>query len=781
MGILEDLAAVPSYFQGNAKPGEPLSYQALQTRRKIAEQLMGKRSPFPKTFGEGLTYAGERFADVMDMNRLDAAEKQQAAYEKNIISGGPPLPGSENTAVAPAAPPAARPTASVPAGNAGTAALPVGNSAPLEVGTPGAPLERASPEEGGYNFLEAQSLAGGRGPRFRTERNAEVGSRVGFDKAIQRINPEMQARMLAAYEAMPDNIKQTFAYNEGSRPRDYQQYLYDTRSGRGPVAPPGTSRHEAGQAIDVDRGAALDWLKANGAQFGLEGIRGDYPHLQMARSAPSVLNPNNPATLPIPGQSAVPLMPPGSRDAMASAIVNPSTPGSMVNTPAPLSGGTATPDMLVPGGFTQPGGPIRTAALTPPGVRSDAGPTSAALPPQTPLDPANNAPIPSPIPLAPPEVRTPGVQTAQAPPAPGAAIPPPILPRDPGPQPTMPPPTLEMQHAESIAKNRMLSPDTRAQYQAKYNELLKTQREVFLSDLTTWKQEVIKSRDPATALGLREKQLAVHQKIQDLEGEGWTPASAEKMAKLPPVAAGQTYWENRRGELKFGPRPPATTTVNIDQKAEGKGLERLQTEMADHIVGQFKEGTTAADDLRTLSGMRALAARVDTGAPAVIKQFAGKFGIKTEGISDIEALNATINRIVPQQRVPGTGATSDFDARMFQASVPHLMNTRDGNMLIMDTMESVAKNKLARAEIAGKVISGELKIGEGTKELLKLQSEAKTISDNVRSYLENTGVKLPATIIPSQADTDNAARKWLENNPSDPRAEAVRKKLMRVP
>ena len=88
---------------------------------------------------------------------------------------------------------------------------------------------------------------------------------------------ELPQWLLDVVEAMPDNIKQTFAYNEGSRPRDYQQYLYDTRSGRGPVAPPGTSRHEQGQAIDVDRGAALDWLKANGAQFGLEGIRGDYP------------------------------------------------------------------------------------------------------------------------------------------------------------------------------------------------------------------------------------------------------------------------------------------------------------------------------------------------------------------------------------------------------------------------------------------------------------------------------------------------------------------------
>lgn len=61
------------------QPSGPGSYEALQARRKIAESLLGKRSPFPQTLGQGLTYAGERFADVMAMRDLDRREAAREA------------------------------------------------------------------------------------------------------------------------------------------------------------------------------------------------------------------------------------------------------------------------------------------------------------------------------------------------------------------------------------------------------------------------------------------------------------------------------------------------------------------------------------------------------------------------------------------------------------------------------------------------------------------------------------------------------------------------------
>jgi hypothetical protein len=70
-------------FWADQPAGSPGGYDALQARRKIAETLLGKRSPFPKTLGEGLTYAGERIYDVAMqrdlMNREAADEARQKA------------------------------------------------------------------------------------------------------------------------------------------------------------------------------------------------------------------------------------------------------------------------------------------------------------------------------------------------------------------------------------------------------------------------------------------------------------------------------------------------------------------------------------------------------------------------------------------------------------------------------------------------------------------------------------------------------------------------------
>jgi hypothetical protein len=68
---------IPSIFWPD-RPSGPGSYEALQARRKIAESLLGRRSPFPKTLGEGLTYAGERIGDVLMERELD---RREAAYE----------------------------------------------------------------------------------------------------------------------------------------------------------------------------------------------------------------------------------------------------------------------------------------------------------------------------------------------------------------------------------------------------------------------------------------------------------------------------------------------------------------------------------------------------------------------------------------------------------------------------------------------------------------------------------------------------------------------------
>ena len=301
----------------------------------------------------------------------------------------------------------------------------------------------------------------------------------------------------------------------------------------------------------------------------------------------------------------------------------------------------------------------------------------------------------------------------------------------------------------AVANNRMYGDDVRAEAARRYKEEGTARHEVYKQTFDLWKDRATKAEeyrlaDPDTRLKLRQAHLNALKTQRELEGEGAIPLTADERKSFG-IAPDKPAWKNRRGEVVV---KEGGTTVNVGDKATGKGLEEIEKEMATHIVGQWKEGVTAGDDLNTLTTMRALSARVNTGPEAVAKQFLGKLGIKTEGIGPIEAYTSMVNRLAPQQRVPGTGATSDFDAKMFLASIPSLMNTPAGNALIMDTMEQLARNKMARAEIAGKVVSRQLTIPEGTQELLKLQVEARSVSDRVRAHLEATGVKTPEPLIP---------------------------------
>jgi hypothetical protein len=103
---------IPSIFWGN-QPSGPGSYEALQARRKIAESLLGKRSPFPKTLGEGLTYAGERFGDAMmlsDLDRRQAEEDTRVAEDVTAAGRRPATTTSGATPPATTSPSVAGPT-----------------------------------------------------------------------------------------------------------------------------------------------------------------------------------------------------------------------------------------------------------------------------------------------------------------------------------------------------------------------------------------------------------------------------------------------------------------------------------------------------------------------------------------------------------------------------------------------------------------------------------------------------------------------------------------------
>ena len=127
------MAEPSSFFFADARADSPLSYEALQSRRRIAEALLGKRSPFPKNIGEGLTYLGESLSDRWMQNELDKQEKASLAAQAGLLeppgmrgtfatdtpSGGI-LTGGSGEAVAPLPEPAGRYPATVGPGDTRT-------------------------------------------------------------------------------------------------------------------------------------------------------------------------------------------------------------------------------------------------------------------------------------------------------------------------------------------------------------------------------------------------------------------------------------------------------------------------------------------------------------------------------------------------------------------------------------------------------------------------------------------------------------------------------------
>lgn len=97
-GPLDDL--LPSFFYANPQNRQQaaLSYEALQSRRRIAEALLGRRSTTPKTLGEGLTFAGETIADIAMQRKLDEAERGQAERDASVMGGMPRGPDASYSA-----------------------------------------------------------------------------------------------------------------------------------------------------------------------------------------------------------------------------------------------------------------------------------------------------------------------------------------------------------------------------------------------------------------------------------------------------------------------------------------------------------------------------------------------------------------------------------------------------------------------------------------------------------------------------------------------------------
>lgn len=169
----------------------------------------------------------------------------------------------------------------------------------------------------------------------------------------------------------------------------------------------------------------------------------------------------------------------------------------------------------------------------------------------------------------------------------------------------------------------------------------------------------------------------------------------------------------------------SSTSVTVNPAAGENAFQKSFGEtQAKRYSGMIDQGDQANALLGDIAALRELGQQIQTGRGAqviaTLGPYAQALGINIDELSAAEAYNAVIARIAPRLRVPGSGAQSDFELQQFMRSLPSLGNTPQGNAVIANTLEGVANNQRAAAEIARQAGTGEITRQEADRRLQAL-------------------------------------------------------------
>lgn len=178
---------------------------------------------------------------------------------------------------------------------------------------------------------------------------------------------------------------------------------------------------------------------------------------------------------------------------------------------------------------------------------------------------------------------------------------------------------------------------------------------------------------------------------------------------------------------------------------DAKKFNELDAQMLSEI-GQA--GLDAGSSLKRIDRLENLLMNVETGATATVKSIAGRYGIATEGLDNIQAAEALINSLVPQQRPAGSGTMSDADLLLFKRSLPSLINTPEGNKLIIQTMRGIAEYDRMGFEIIQKYRRGDIDVAEAFQLLNERPDPTAWLTENP-NFSTNTETQTQTIQLPN--------------------------------
>lgn len=279
---------------------------------------------------------------------------------------------------------------------------------------------------------------------------------------------------------------------------------------------------------------------------------------------------------------------------------------------------------------------------------------------------------------------------------------------------------LKQLQADQIANPRM-SPSEAAN--------LDLNREKFTAD----------TRANADRLALDKDKFAA-----DRENNALTPDLKEYNAYVKgEQSAGRTPLSLLDYQLAVKKAGASSTVVNNGEGS--KFYNTLDEQNAKTFATLSDGGIQARSRLAQINRLEGLMKNAPQGGSGAVKQWLGDIGVPTEGLSDIQAASALIERLVPQQRQPGSGPMSDADLAGFKRSLPRVINQPGGNQLIFQTLRGITDYEIKMGAISDRVANREITPSEARRQIQELHNplEDYKISDGPtpNGGTTSTGIK----------------------------------------
>lgn len=266
-----------------------------------------------------------------------------------------------------------------------------------------------------------------------------------------------------------------------------------------------------------------------------------------------------------------------------------------------------------------------------------------------------------------------------------------------------------------------------------------------IQDAATWDQTMAQmAPDLVGQFGNRQALAARFMEFSDVMKMAF-PEPPKPLSK-----EGKLQADINAGLLPEGTVSAPDTVINM---GADKFAEEFAKGDAATIGTVYDAGLSATRNLGRIDQLEAVLQESPSGLAAFAAQKAGEWGINTQGLDAIQAAQAMINSLVPEQRQPGSGPMSDADLELFKQSLPRLINQPGGNKIIIDTMRAVAQYDAEGAMIVQMLRSGKLDRAQAFQMLQDRQNPLAAFSaGGSDSPAAAPSLEAPATEMPQITD-----------------------------